>query len=283
MDQEQLSHYSYMKKPTHFTRAAAILTGMLAFVGLSQIANAQLISISSGKYTINTQGYSSSALTANLSDHAPGGLPSTVGGIEDTWGIFQITNILDGATVKYTNNTGYELWGMFYNSVDQNVTTFGNQIMFDAAGLKIDIYRVNVLDTNDTVWQTVFNQGIAGRIDLDSYKGITDVGTLLFQTSVLGNLDSSYNTSSATTSAQGNLTLSGVNTLFNLASIDLSFALGGTTTQVPSTWTGEFGGPIVGLVANNAVPEPSTYGLMAAGALLTIVALRRRNQKRVQA
>ncbi|MGC4071065.1 MAG: PEP-CTERM sorting domain-containing protein [Nibricoccus sp.] len=272
-----------MKKPTHFKRAAAIFTGMLAFVGLSQVANAQLFSISSGKYTINTQGYAASTLTANLSDSAPGGLTASGGGTEDTWGIFQITSILDGATVKYTNNTGYELWGMFYNSVDQSVATFGNQILFDATGLKIDIYRVNVLDTGDTAWQGVFTQGIAGRIDIDSYTGITDVGTLLFQTGIVGNLDSSYNTNSATTNAEGNLALNGVNTLFNLSSIDLSFSLGGTTTLVPSTWTGEFGGPIVGLVENTPVPEPSTYGLMAAGALVGIIALRRRSQKRAQA
>lgn len=270
-----------MKKPTHFTRATALFTGLLALAGFSQIANAQLITIDAGKYTINAQGYSASVLTTNPADFSPGGLPSSSGPREDTWGIFQITSILDGNNVEYTSNSTYELWGMFYNSVDQNATSFGNQLIFEAQGLKLDIYQVNVVDTNDTMWQTVFNQGIGGRIDIDSYMGITDVGNLVFQSSLVGTMDSDFNTSTFSTNAEGKLANSGVNTLFDIDSIDLTFALAGTTTQVPSDWTVEFGGPIIGLVT--AVPEPSTYGLMAAGALAGIVALRRRSQKRVQA
>jgi hypothetical protein len=270
-----------MKKPNQLKRAAAVLTALFAFAGLSQTANAQLITINAGKFTINAQGYSASVLTANPGDFAPGGLTSTSGALEDTWGIFQITSILDGDVVDYTSNSTYELWGMFYNSVDQNAASFGNQVLFEATGLKLDIYRRNVVDTGDSVWQTVFNQGIGGRIDLDSYAGITDVGTLVFQSSLAGTMDSDYNTSTFTTNAEGNLAVSGVNTLFNIDPGLLTFALAGTTTEVPSNWTVEFGGPIIGLT--NAVPEPSTYGLMAAGALVAIVALRRRSQKRAQA
>jgi hypothetical protein len=270
-----------MKKPNHLKRAAAVLSALLAFAGLSQSANAQLITINAGKFTINAQGYSASVLTANLGDSAPNAETSTSGSLEDSWGIFQITSILDGDVVDYTSNSTYELWGMYYNSVDQNVASFGNQILFESEGLKLDIYRRNVVDTGDAVWQTVFNQGLAGRIDLDSYTGITDVGTLVFQSSLVGTMDSDYNTSTFTTNAEGNLAVSGVNTLFNINPSLLTFALAGTTTEVPSNWTVEFGGPIIGL--SNAVPEPSTYGLMAAGALVGIIALRRRGQKRVQA
>jgi hypothetical protein len=269
-----------MKNKNLFTRGSAALAALLAFAGLSQTANAQLFNIESGKFTINAQGYSASVLTTNPADFAPGGLISTSGQREDTWGIFQITSILDGDAVEYTSNSTYELWGMFYNSVDTSAATFGNQILFDAQGLKLDIYRRNVVDAGDTVWQTVFNQGIGGRIDLDSYAGITDLGTLVFQSSLTGTMDSDFNTVTFTTNAEGTLGVSGVNTLFNIDPT-LTFALAGTTTEVPANWTVEFGGPIIGL--SNAVPEPSTYGLMAAGALAAIVALRRRNQKRAQA
>jgi hypothetical protein len=258
--------------------AGVILGALLAF---GSTANAQLISISSGKYTINAQGYSASVLTTNPADFAPGGLIASSGQREDTWGIFQITSILDGAVVDYTSNSTYELWGMFYNSVDQNAATFGNQVLFEAQGLKLDIYRRNVVDTGDLVWQSVFNQGIGGRIDIDSYTGITDVGTLVFSTALTGTMDSDFNTSTFTTNAEGNLAGAGVNTLFDINSIDLTFALAGTTTQVPSNWTVEFGGPIIGLV--NPVPEPSTYGLMAAGALLGVALYRRRSQKKAKA
>ncbi len=265
-----------MKKTTHFTRATAAITGLLAFAGLTQIANAQLISIESGKYTINTQGYSSSVLTTNPADSAPGGMMSSVGGMEDTWGIFQITSVLDGDVVDYTSNSSYELWGVFYNSVDQSATPVGNQIIFSAEGLKLDIYQVNVVDTGDSIWQTVFNQGIAGRTTIDSFTGITDVGTLVFESSLVGTMDSDFNTVTFSTNAEGKLGITGVNTLFGGETVDLTFALAGTTTQVPAGWTVEFGGPVIGLTA--AVPEPSTYGLMAAGALVGLVVLRRRKQ-----
>jgi|GEM_PF-5838730 len=270
-----------MKKPNHFTRVSAVLTGLLAFAGLSQIANAQLITIEAGKYTINAQGYSASVLTTDPDDHSPGGMTSSIGGTEDTWGIFQVTSILDGSTVDYTSNTDYELWGIFYNSVDQNSAAFGDQILFEAEGLKLDIYRVNVVDAGDTFWQGVFNQGIGGRTAIDGYTGITDVGSLVFQSALVGSMDSKYNTNTFSTDAEGKLSVSGVNTLFDIEPTDLTFALAGTTTQVPSDWTVEFGGPIIGLT--NAVPEPSTYGLMGAGALLGLVALRRRSRKSAKA
>jgi hypothetical protein len=260
--------------------AGAVLGALLAFAAVGT-TNAQLISIESGKYTINAQGYSSSVFTTNPADSAPGGLTSTSGDTEDTWGIFQITSILDGDVVDYTSNSSYELWGIFYNSVDQNSSAFGNQILFEAEGLKLDIYQVNVVDAGDLLWQSVFNQGIAGRTTIDSYTGISDVGSLVFSTELTGTMDSSFNTSTFTTNAEGRLVGAGVNTLFNIDSIDLTFALAGTTELVPSTWNVEFGGPIVGLVT--AVPEPSTYGLMGAGALAALVALRRRSQKKANA
>jgi hypothetical protein len=260
--------------------AGAILGTLLAF-GTAGTASAQLITITAGKYTINAQGYSASVLTTDLNDSAPGGLPSSSGPVEDTWGIFQITSILDGDVVDYTSNSSYELWGMFYNSVDQSAAAFGNQIIFAADGLKLDIYQVNVLDTGDALWQTVFNQGIGGRVDLDSYMGITDAGSVVFQSSLVGTMDSDFNTSTFSTNAEGKLAVSGVNTLFDIDTVDLTFALAGTTTQVPAGWTVEFGGPIIGLTT--AVPEPSTYGLMGAGALAALIALRRRSQKKAAA
>ena len=270
-----------MKNTTQLKRVGAFITGLLAIAGLSQTANAQLISITAGKYTINANGYSSSTLTANLADSAPGGLLASGGGTEDTWGIFQITSILDGATVDFTDNGGKELWGIFYNSVDNATSAFGPNVNFEATGLKLDIYEINVADTMDSAWQSVFTQGLAGRAGIDGYTGISDVGNLVFQSELNGTMYSSYNLAIETTSATGNLTIGATNTLFDIDSADMTFALTGTTEQVPSNWIVEFGGPIVGVVG--AVPEPSTYGLMAAGALAAVVVLRRRKQKSVQA
>lgn len=260
---------------------AGALLGALLALGTVGTASAQLFTIEAGKYTINAQGYSASVLTTDLADSAPGAWMASSGELEDTWGIFQITSILDGDVVDYTSNSSYELWGMFYNSVDQSTASFGNQIIFAAEGLKLDIYQVNVLDTGDDFWELVFNQGIGGRTGLDEYMGITDVGSLVFQSSLVGTMDSDFNTSTFTTNAEGKLMVDGVNTLFDLETVDLTFALAGTTTEVPADWTVEFGGPIVGLTG--AVPEPSTYGLMGVGALAALIALRRRSQKKAAA
>jgi hypothetical protein len=266
---------------TIIKKYAGAALGALLALGTAGTASAQLFTIEAGKYTINAQGYSASVLTDNLADSAPGAWMASSGQLEDTWGIFQITSILDGDTVDYTSNSSFELWGMFYNSVDQSAATFGNQVIFSAEGLKLDIYQVNVLDTGDSIWQTVFNQGIGGRTGLASYTGITDAGSLVFQSALDGTMDSDFNTSTFSTNAEGKLMVNGVNTLFDLDTVDLTFALAGTTTQVPANWTVEFGGPIIGLTT--AVPEPSTYGLMGAGALAALIALRRRSQKKAAA
>ena len=248
---------------------------LLAVAALVPAANAQ-IALSAGNFTINANGYTSDALVPG--GNAPGGqvVPGSGGQIEDTWGILQVTSILSGANTVFTDNLGIEYWGFIYGSYDVAQTPLGGgNAMFTAQGLKIDIYAKSVLDTGDAQWQTTYLQGIGGRTGFSTYNGITN-GTLVFSGSLIGQMTSFFVAASGGTSATGNLGVS-YNTLFTTpagtALSDLSFTLGGLTSNVPSTWSDKFGGPIDGAVV--PVPEPSTYGLIAAGALLGLVAFRR--------
>lgn len=256
------------------TRSGGIaLAALLAITGLLPSANAQLISLSAGNFTINANGYSASTIISQ----APGALPSTNPGapLEDTWGIFQITSILNGALPVFTDNLGVEYWGMFYNGVDTGSMTVGSTTLFTGVGLKLDIYKVTVGDVGDLAFAGVYNQGTAGRIDLDSFNGITNAGALVLSSSLVGNMDSAFFGTTQTTSSNGVLDVT-FNNMLNVPLSQLSnltFALAGLTTATPSNWTVKFDGPIDGTFS--AVPEPSTYGLIGAGALIGLVALRR--------
>jgi hypothetical protein len=253
----------------------------LAAVGLTSTANAQLIELNTGNFTIHANGYSGSTLPPMTS--APGGLPSTGGGVEDAWGIFQVNSIdslSPSLTNVFTENLGTEYWGMFYNSVDQSTTDLGGgNFAFTATGLRLDIYEVAVADGGDAAFNAVVNQGIAGRTGLDSFSGISDAGLLVLSSElVAGTMMTSFFTTPNHTAAFGSLTVT-QNNMFNLMGGDLSelaFSLAGLTTQVPQDWTVKFGGTIDGNFT--PIPEPSTYGVIAVGLLVGIVGLRRRMQ-----
>jgi hypothetical protein len=262
--------------------AGVAVAALLAISGLSPVANAQLITLTAGNFTINANGYSASTIFAQ----APGALPTTSAGgggtLEDTWGIFQITSILDGATTVFDDNNGVEYWGMFYNSYDTSATPFGSNVFFTSQGLQLDIYKVNVADVGDAAFGLVFNQGTAGRIDLDSFTGLTTAGTLALSSALSGQMDGAFFGNTQTTSSNGNLGVT-YNNLFDIglsSMSELTFSLSGLTSSVPADWTVKFDGPIDGHLG--AVPEPSTYGLMGAGALMGLVAMRRM-KKRAQA
>ncbi len=268
---------------SHITRKIAGIATMagLAAVGLTSTANAQLITLKSGNFTLHANGYSGSTLPPATT--APGGLPASGGGIEDTWGVFQL-NSIDTLTPTlanvFTENLGTEYWGVFYNSVDQSTTPLGGgSYAFTATGLKLDIYKVAVADTNDAAFNTVVNQGTAGRTSISGFNGITNAGTLVLSSELAaGTVMTSFFTTPNHTASFGEVTVT-TNNMFDLGLgnlSDLSFSLAGLTTQVPQDWTVKFGGTIDGNVSFAPVPEPSTYGAMAAALLIGLVGFRRR-------
>jgi len=254
----------------------------LAAVGLTSTANAQLISLNSGNFTLHANGYSGSTLPPDTS--APGGLMSSSGDIEDSWGIFQI-NTIDSINPSLTNvfkeNLGTEYWGVFYNSVDQSTTPLGgDSYMFTATGMKLDIYKVEVADPDDMAFNAVVNQGIAGRDGIAGFTGITDVGTLVLSSELAaGTVMTSFFTAPEHTSAFGTVSVT-TNNMFDVMGGDLSdlaFSLSGLTSQVPEDWTVKFGGTIDGNFT--PIPEPSTYGALAAALLVGLAGFRRRMQR----
>jgi PEP-CTERM motif len=265
-----------MKKLTMSGFAGVAAAAILAVVGFAPSANAQLITLSAGNFTIFANGFSADTLTP--ASPAPGRLATSDGPLEDTWGIFQITSILSGASPVFTDNLGTEYWGILYNSHDIATTTVAGVSVFTAQGLKLDVYKRSILDTGDAAWSTVYNQGPTGvgaRLGIAGYNGISNVGSLVFSSALTGPMTSTFVAASGGTSATGNLGIS-FNNLFDTGGLtitDLSFTIGGLTSNVPAGWSVKFGGPIDGSVV--PVPEPSTYGLIAAGALLGLVAFRR--------
>jgi len=260
----------------------------VAAIGLFSVANAQLISLNTGNFTIHANGYSASTLPPATS--APGSLTATGGGKEDTWGVFQVNSIDTlSPSLKnvFTENKGTEYWGMFYNSVDQSTTPLGGgSVSFTSTGLKLDIYKLNIADSGDTAFNAVVNQGIAGRSGLSGFTGITDVGSLVLSSQLAnGTVMTSFFTAPNHTSAFGSLTVTN-NGMFDVGMGDLSnlsLSLAGLTTQVPKDWTVKFGGPIDGNVSFTPVPEPSTYAAMGALLLLGVAAFRRRTRGGIQA
>lgn len=229
------------------------LSASLAAAGLALTARAQLISLNIGGFTINANGYSAATITSP----APGALPTTAGPMEDSW-------------------------GMFYNIYDTSLADLGGgNLSFTSQGLLLDIYDVSALDTGDALFAAVYNQGTAGRTSADHYNGISTAGPLVLSSSLNGSMQSFFVGFNSSTFATGDLDVA-FNNMFDADPGNLgvlSFAFSGLTNAMPSDWTVKFDGPVDGAVEFAPVPEPSTYGAMAAALLVGVIAFRRRQSR----
>jgi len=278
-----------MKKLTNSGFAGIAAAALLAAGALVPSANAQVALLSTGDYTIYVDGYTADnfyGADGKPATGAPGAVnlgAAAVGGIdsfEDTWGIFQITKITQVGSLlnKYTEGgpENKQYWGVLYGSYDTgfDITPQGN-LEATSLGLKIDIYQRNVGDFGDVAWIPVAQQGVGGRIGANGYTGISDLGTKVLSASLSGSMESFFSPDDGASHAFGNLSVApGQTLLTGLSSpvTTLHFDIGGLTSQVRADWDLKVTGVVDSIVP---VPEPSTYGLISAGALLGLVAYRR--------
>jgi len=291
-----------VNKTNNIPKRSLMLLAFGSLIGLAPVAKAQLINLTIGDYTINANGYTSDELTGIDANFAKGGLvvPGSGGHREDTWGIFQVTSILSGASTVFADNAGTEYWGVLYNSYDvasgSHVDLAGHTIFdFASVGLQLDIYKVTISDLPaDSKFQNVYLQGTAGRgATADAFKGISVsdaginggvAGSLVLSSKLSGQSTSSFNTFNKISHADGILDIT-FNNLFALppgtALGPMTYGLAGSGVAPPADWNLKFDGPAIGEVV--PVPEPSTYGLIGAVGLIGIAALRRRSSRAIAA
>lgn len=317
--------------------AGVALAALLASVGLSPSANAQLVlsyetttsghaigesfNASGGEFVIKLFNFDMGTVYAPLA----GGVGSSVTGeaalnalpqagatgaigAEDSWGIAKVEGIFDafGGRIWSESGKGAELTIMFYGAKDFFVeqTSVGSQEI-GSTGMHIDLYLQAFGDAGFTSYNPLL--GSSGRTTASTYTTVTD-GTLILSTvSTPGFIFAPGTFGGAATEFRSNFNAgsgglgetyldvtggamatsfdtNGVSSIFN-SGADLFAQF---TTAIyrdnPSSGTDDWlvssQDPVVGHLA--AVPEPSTYGLFAAGALFGLVAVRRM-KKRAQA
>lgn len=317
--------------------AGVALAALLASVGLSPSANAQLVltyetttsghaigesfNASGGEFVIKLFNFDMGTVYAPLA----GGVGSSVTGEaaldalpqapatgallgEDSWGIAKVEGIFDsfGGRIWSEAGKGQELTIMFYGAKDFFVQqTSASTQEIGSTGMQIDLYLQTIGGPGYTAYNPLL--GSSGRTGFSSYTTVTD-GTLILSTiSTPGfiyadgtfggsatEFRSSFNAGSGGL-GETYLDVTGGSMMneFNTNSVSSIFNSGADlfaqfTTAIyrdnPSSGTDDWlvssQDPVTGNLA--AIPEPSTYGLFAAGALVGLVALRRM-KKRAQA
>jgi hypothetical protein len=332
-----------MKKLTKTKSAGVALMGLIASLGISPYAKAQLSlayedttsghaigEAYTGTIKINLQNFDMGAVYPSLgaTGAAAGygangtGTQTVAGGVstlnslqaagatgamagEDSWGIAHILTITDnaGSVVWSEAAKNQQLTIMFYGEQDYYVNQLANGFQeIDGTGLHVDLYLQSKTDPTYTAYSPL--AGSAGRTGASSYTTVTDgtkilstvaVGGFIHDAGVLGGLDtafaSNFNASSGG-HGQAFLDVTGgtMAAQFNTNSITSDFVPGltadlfaqfTTTVNVNPTiadWLVSSNDPVQGVFT--AVPEPSTYGLIGAGLLAGVIALRRRRQNR---
>lgn len=282
-------------------------------IKLQGVDMGSLYSLPTGTSAGFGQGGSSASVAAGITalDAIDVGATGAIGS-EDSWGIARIEGIFadDSFQSRVWSSAGknQELTILFYGEQDYYVSQRDPQtFLTNGVGLRADFYLQST-GAGYTPYNVALGAG--GRTAFNQYMGVTDGTMVLSTVSTAGFLNapginggtaaefaSLFNSTSLIGEGSTYLSIVGgtdaakYNTnsyvssfLTTTADLKASF-----TTKPPSGaasaagWLVDVNDPIVGLTANTPVPEPSTYGLIGAAALLGIAAYRRRSMKRAQA
>lgn len=227
-------------------------------------------------------------------------------GMDDIWGIARIISItdLDGGVVWSEAVKNQQLTVMFYGGKDFYVNQLANGFQeYNSVGLGVDLWLQNTNEVGFTAYNPFL--GSAGRTGINSYTSVTDgamvlstisTGGFIHDDGTLGGLATEFSSvfnSTAGGTGQMYLNITGGTEAdkFDTNLFTSPYVPGATAdlfaqfTTVPNTSTGDWlvrsNDPVTG--GFTPVPEPSTYGMVAALSLMGITALRRRKAARLAA